>query len=155
MLPLFYFPIMIERQVRILSDYISRQNNATWREKQAFNDLVNHCEMLDSNYKDKTLYLERLASWYIDHIFELNQDHIKEISWEFFKHILLDKLAIILNTPSQYNYNSLENNILGLDIQNGNKLKPYGSVSRASELLIKDIIVNNTKDKYEPIKDRL
>ena len=121
----------------------------TWKEKKAFNDVVEHCTALDNHYKDKTLYLERLASWYIDHMFELNQDHIDEVSYEFVKHILIDKLSFILKTPSKYNYDSVENNIMALDIRNNNKLKPYGSISEAIKLFIKDAIVYNTKDEYE------
>ena len=121
----------------------------TWKEKKAFNDVVEHCTALDNHYKDKTLYLERLASWYIDHMFELNQDHIDEVSYEFVKHILIDKLSFILKTPSKYNYDSIENNIMALDIRNNNKLKPYGSISEAIELFIKDAIVYNSKDEYE------
>ena len=121
----------------------------TWKEKKAFNDVVEHCTALDNHYKDKTLYLERLASWYIDHMFELNQDHIDEVSYEFVKHILIDKLSFILKTPSKYNYDSIENNIMALDIRNNNKLKPYGSISEAIKLFIKDAIVYNTKDEYE------
>ena len=103
----------------------------TWKEKKAFNDVVEHCTYLDNHYKDKTMHLERLASWYIDHMFELNQDHIDEVSYEFVKHILIDKLSFILKTPSKYNYDSIENNIMALDIANNNKLKPYGSISEA------------------------
>ncbi len=121
----------------------------TWKEKKAFNDVVEHCTALDNHYKNKTLYLERLASWYIDHMFELNQDHIDEVSYEFVKHILIDKLSFILKTPSKYNYDSIENNIMALDIRNNNNLKPYGSISEAIELFIKDAIVYNTKDEYE------
>lgn len=121
----------------------------TWKEKKAFNDVVEHCTALDNHYKDKTLYLERLASWYIDHMFELNQDHIDEVSYEFVKHILIDKLSFILKTPSKYNYDSIENNIMALDIRNNNNLKTYGSISEAIELFIKDAIVYNTKDEYE------
>jgi hypothetical protein len=140
---------MIENKIKILSEYLSRQNNMTWKEKKAFNDVVEHCTALDNHYKDKTLYLERLASWYIDHMFELNQDHIDEVSYEFVKNILIDKLSFILKTPSKYNYDSIENNIMALDIRNNNKLKPYGSISEAIELFIKDAIVYNTKDEYE------
>ena len=82
-------------------------------------------------------------------MFELNQDHIDEVSYEFVKHILIDKLSFILKTPSKYNYDSIENNIMALDIRNNNKLKPYGSISEAIELFIKDAIVYNTKDEYE------
>ena len=122
----------------------------TWKEKKAFNDVVEHCTYLDNHYKDKTMHLERLASWYIDHMFELNQDHIDEVSYEFVKHILIDKLSFILKTPSKYNYDSIENNIMALDIANNNKLKPYGSISEAIELFVRDAIVYNTKDEYEP-----
>ena len=122
----------------------------TWKEKKAFNDVVEHCTYLDNHYKDKTMHLERLASWYIDHMFELNQDHIDEVSYEFVKHILIDKLSFILKIPSKYNYDSIENNIMALDIANNNKLKPYGSISEAIELFVKDAIVYNTKDEYEP-----
>lgn len=122
----------------------------TWKEKKAFNEIIEHCTALDTHYKDKTLYLERLSSWYVDHMFELNQDHISEVSYEFVKHILLDKLKFVLNTSSEYNYRSIEHNIIGLDITNKNKLRPYGSIAEAFKLLIKDVIVYNTKDKYEP-----
>jgi len=140
---------MIENKIKILSEYLSKQNNLTWKEKKAFNEVIEHCTSLENHYKNKTLHLERLASWYIDHIFELNQEHITEVSYEFIKHILVDKLCFILSTPSEYNYTSIENNIMALDIANNNKLKPYGSISEAIKLFVKDAIVYNTKDEYE------
>ena len=79
----------------------------------------------------------------------MNQDHIDKVSYEFIKHILLDKLKIILNTPADLNYQSIENNIFSLDISNGNKLQKQGDVSQAMKLYIRDIILYNTKDKYE------
>ena len=141
---------MIENKIKILSEYLSKQNNMTWKEKKAFNDIIEHCTALDGHYKDKTLHLERLASWYVDHMFELHQDHINEVSYEFVKHILIDKLCFILSTSSEYNYRSIENNIMALDIANNNKLKSYGSIYEAIKLFVKDAIVYNTKDEYEP-----
>tara|TARA_R100000951_G_scaffold8878_2_gene8035 strand:- start:3830 stop:4258 length:429 start_codon:yes stop_codon:yes gene_type:complete len=140
---------MIESKIKILSEYLSKQKNVTWRESKAFDEIVEHCLCLDNNYKDKTLYLERLASWYVDHMFELNQDHINEVSYEFVEGILLRKLKLILEIPAESNYTSIENNIMALDIENNNKLKAYGAISKAIKLLVKDILVYNTKDKYE------
>jgi len=140
---------MIDKRIKILSDYFSDKNNVSWRVLEALNYIIDYCTMLDKNYQDKTIYLERLSSWYIDHILELNQDHIDKVSYEFIKHILLDKLKIILNTPADLNYQSIENNIFSLDISNGNKLQKQGDVSQAMKLYIKDIILYNTKDKYE------
>lgn len=140
---------MIDKRIKILSDYFSDKNNVSWRVLEALNYIIDYCTMLDKNYQDKTVYLERLSSWYIDHILELNQDHIDKVSYEFVKHILLDKLKIILNTPADLNYQSIENNIFSLDISNGNKLQKQGDVSQAMKLYIKDIILYNTKDKYE------
>lgn len=140
---------MIDKRIKILSDYFSDKNNVSWRVLEALNYIIDYCTMLDKNYQDKTIYLERLSSWYIDHILELNQDHIDKVSYEFVKHILLDKLKIILNTPADLNYQSIENNIFSLDISNGNKLQKQGDVSQAMKLYIKDIILYNTKDKYE------
>jgi len=140
---------MIDKRIKILSDYFSDKNNVSWRVLEALNYIIDYCTMLDKNYQDKTIYLERLSSWYIDHILELNQDHIDKVSYEFIKHILLDKLKIILNTPADLNYQSIENNIFSLDISNGNKLQKQGDVSQAMKLYIRDIILYNTKDKYE------
>lgn len=140
---------MIDKRIKILSDYFSDKNNVSWRVLEALNYIIDYCTMLDKNYQDKTVYLERLSSWYIDHILELNQDHIDKVSYEFVKHILLDKLKIILNTPADLNYQSIENNVFSLDISNGNKLQKQGDVSQAMKLYIKDIILYNTKDKYE------
>jgi len=140
---------MIENKIKILSEYLSKQKNVTWRESKAFDEMVEHCIRLDNHYKEKTLYLERLASHYIDHIFELNQDDISEITYEFITKILLRRLKLALQTPSEYNYKSIEHNVLGLDIQNNNKIKDYGSVSEAIKLFVMDTIVHNTKDEYE------
>mgnify|MGYP003134084611 CR=1 FL=1 len=140
---------MIDKRIKILSDYFSDKNNVSWRVLEALNYIIDYCTMLDKNYQDKTVYLERLSSWYIDHILELNLDHIDKVSYEFVKHILLDKLKIILNTPADLNYQSIENNIFSLDISNGNKLQKQGDISQAMKLYIKDIILYNTKDKYE------
>ena len=38
---------------------------------------------------------------------------------------------------------------MALDIENNNKIKAYGAISKAIKLLVKDILVYNTKDKYE------
>jgi len=79
----------------------------------------------------------------------LNQDDISEITYEFITKILLRRLKLALQTPSEYNYKSIEHNVLGLDIQNNNKIKDYGSVSEAIKLFVMDTIVHNTKDEYE------
>lgn len=138
---------MIENRIKILSEYLSKQKNATWNEKKAFNDIVEHCLYMQDHYRDKTLYLERMCSWYVDHIIELNQDHISELSYDFLLLNVLGKLKNILEIPSKYNYLSVENNVLGLDIRNGNKIKPYGSVSEAIRLLVMDVVKYNTRDK--------
>ena len=138
---------MIENRIKILSEYLSKQKNATWNEKKAFNDIVEHCLNMQDHYRDKTLYLERMCSWYVDHIIELNQDHISELSYDFLLLNVLGKLKNILEIPSKYNYLSVENNVLGLDIRNGNKIKPYGSVSEAIRLLVMDVVKYNTRDK--------
>jgi hypothetical protein len=140
---------MIEERIKILSDYLSKQNNLTWAERKAFNDVVEYCYQLEKNFNDKTIYLERLCSWYIDHMFELYQDTIDEVSFEFIRDIILRKLKLILKSSPEYNYLSIENNILALDIRNGNKLKPYGSVKESMKLFVRDVIVYNTDHKYE------
>jgi len=145
--PIFF--IMIEERIKILSDYLSKQNNLTWAERKAFNDVVEYCYQLEKNFNDKTIYLERLCSWYIDHMFELYQDSIDEVSFEFIRDIILRKLKFILKSSPEYNYLSIENNILALDIRNGNKLKPYGSVKESMKLFVRDVIVYNTDNKYE------
>jgi hypothetical protein len=140
---------MIEERIKILSDYLSKQDNTTWREKDAFNDVVEYFSLLENTLNDKTIYLERLCSWYIDHMFELYQDTIDEVSFEFIRDIILRKLKLILKSSPEYNYLSIENNILALDIRNGNKLKPYGSVKESMKLFVRDVIVYNTDNKYE------
>lgn len=140
---------MIQERIKILSEYLSKQKNVTWRESKAFDEIVEHCIYLDNHYKDKTLHLERLASWYVDHMFELNQDHINKVSYEFVEGILLRKLKLILDIPAESNYTSIENNIMALDIQNNNKLKAHGAISKAIKLFVKDILLYHTKDKYE------
>jgi hypothetical protein len=139
---------MIEKRIKILSDYLTEQNNVPWRVNNAFNDIIDHCAMLDNNYKDKTKYLERLASWHIDHMIQLNEPSLDKLSFEFVKHILLDKLSLILKTPSKYNYISIENNVLGIDIENNNPIREQGKISEAIRLFIKDVILLNTKDEY-------
>ena len=140
---------MIDQRIKTVSDYLASQNNVPWRVSEAFNYMIDHCTMLDKNYKDKTKYVERLASWFIDHMIELNEPDLDKVSYEFVKHILLDKLAFILKTSSKYNYISIENNILGIDIENNNPIKQRGEVSEAMRLFVKDVIAFNTKDQYE------
>jgi len=140
---------MIQEKIKILSEYLSKQKNVTWRESKAFDEVVEHCIQLDNHYKDKSLHLERLASWYVDHMFELNQDSVDEVTYEFIVGVLLRKLVWILEMPAESNYISIENNMMALDIKNNNKLKPYGAISEAIKLFVKDAIVYNTKDKYE------
>ena len=140
---------MIDQRIKTVSDYLASQNNVPWRVSEAFNHMIDHCTMLDKNYKDKTKYVERLASWFIDHMIELNEPDLDKVSYEFVKHILLDKLAFILNTSSKYNYISIENNILGIDIENNNPVKQRGEISEAMRLFVKDVIAFNTKDQYE------
>jgi hypothetical protein len=82
-------------------------------------------------------------------MFELYQDDISEVSYEFVKRFLLNKLAMVLEMPSESNYISIENNIMALDIRNNNKLKPVGAISEAMKLFVKDAILYNTIDKYE------
>lgn len=144
---------MIEKRIKVLSDYLTEQNNVPWRVNEAFNTLIDHCTMLDNNYKNKTKYVERLASWYIDHMIELNEPQLKEITYEFIKDVLLTRLSLILKTPSDYNYTSIENNVLGIDIENNNAIKEYGSITEAMRLFVKDTLLINTKDNYETIKN--
>lgn len=59
---------MIDKRIKILSDYLKEQNNVPWRVIDAFNNIVEHTVFLENNYQEKTKYLERLASWYVDHM---------------------------------------------------------------------------------------
>lgn len=140
---------MIDKRIKILSDYLKEQNNVPWRVIDAFNNIVEHTALLENNYQEKTKYLERLASWYVDHMIELNEPELDKISYEFVKHILLGKLALILKTGAEYNYMSIENNIMGIDIENNNTLKKQGEISEAMRLYVKDVLLFNTKDQYE------
>lgn len=140
---------MIDKRIKILSDYLKEQNNVPWRVIDAFNNIVEHTAFLENNYQEKTKYLERLASWYVDHMIELNEPELDKISYEFVKHILLGKLALILKTGAEYNYMSIENNIMGIDIENNNTLKRQGEISEAMRLYVKDVLLFNTKDQYE------
>jgi len=144
---------MIEKRIKILSDYLKEQNNVPWRVIDALNNIIEHTLLLENNYQDKTKYLERLASWYVDHMIELNEPSLDKISYEFVKHILLDKLGLILKTDSKYNYMSIENNIMGIDIENNNALRKQGEVSDAMRLFVKDVLLFNTKDEYETTQD--
>lgn len=140
---------MIDKRIKILSDYLKEQNNVPWRVIDAFNNIIEHTSFLENNYQEKTKYLERLASWYVDHMIELNEPELDKISYEFVKHILLGKLALILKTGAEYNYMSIENNIMGIDIENNNTLKKQGEISEAMRLYVKDVLLFNTKDQYE------
>lgn len=144
---------MIDKRIKILSDYLKGQNNVPWRVIDAFNNIVEHTAFLENNYQEKTKYLERLASWYVDHMIELNEPELDKISYEFVKHILLGKLALILKTGAEYNYMSIENNIMGIDIENNNTLKKQGEISEAMRLYVKDVLLFNTKDQYETTQD--
>ena len=144
---------MIEERIKVLSNYLSEQGNINWRVNQAFNQIVDHCYVLQDTHNYNTKHLERLASWYVDHILELNQDNIKQVSYEFVKHILMDKLKFILNTPAEFNYRSIENNIFGIDIFNGNDIKKQGEVAESIKLFVKDVITYSTGKKYERTQD--
>lgn len=56
---------------------------------------------------------------------------------------------MILKTGAEYNYMSIENNIMGIDIENNNTLKKQGEISEAMRLYVKDVLLFNTKDQYE------
>ena len=144
---------MIKEDLETLSNYLSNRKDIGWRERKAFNSVVQYFDKMDNRFLDETVYIERMASWIIDHIFELNQDSIKEVSYGFVKNILLTRLSLILKMPSEINYRSLENNILAIDIQNRNEIKKQGSVSEALKMFIKDVIVNSTTKEYETVKD--
>lgn len=138
---------MIEQRIKTLSDYLSKKSDVTWREKEAFNQIIEHCLITQNHYNNKTRYVERLMSWYIDHMIELNQDEIDEVSMEFIQFILT-KLKWILESPAESNYMSIENNVIALDIKNNRNIRPYGQISESIELYVRDIINYNTIDKH-------
>lgn len=146
---------MSEKNIKILSDFIKKSKNATWREQKSFNEIIEHISLLEMNSNDKTIYLERICSWYVNHILELNSDHITEVSYEFFTDIILKKLKLILKIPSDYNYLSFENNVLGIDLSNKNKIQKHGVVRKAVKLFILDVMAYETKTDYETIQNRL
>ena len=47
---------MIENKIKILSEYLSKQNNMTWKEKKAFNEVIEHCTSLENHYKNKIFF---------------------------------------------------------------------------------------------------
>lgn len=146
---------MSEKNIKILSDFIKKSKDATWREHKSLNEIIEYISLLEMNSNDKTIYLERICSWYVNHILELNSDHITKVSYEFLTDIILKKLKLILKIPSDYNYLSLENNVLGIDLANKNKIQKHGAVREAIKLFILDVMAYETKTDYETIQNRL
>jgi len=144
---------LIEKDLKILAELVQEKGN--WKQKQSFNDVVNHCDFLDNNFKDKTKYLEKLVAWYIAFRLEMNDEKWETVSEFHVRHLLLRPLAILLNQPLETYLTRIENNVQSIRLDNDQPFLKQGSVIDDFRNIIKDFIALETKDMYARTENRL
>lgn len=144
---------MIEKDLKILAELV--QEKGSWKQKQSFNKVVNHCDFLDNNFKDNTKYLEKLVAWYIGFRLEMNDEKWETVSDFHVRHLLLQPLAILLNQPLETYLTRIENNIQLIRLDNNQPFLKQGSVIDDFRDIIKDFIALETKDMYARTENRL
>ena len=144
---------MIEKDLKILAELV--QEKGSWKQKQSFNKVVNHCDFLDNNFKDNTKYLEKLVAWYIGFRLEMNDEKWETVGDFHVRHLLLQPLAILLSQPLETYLTRIENNIQLIRLDNNQPFLKQGSVIDDFRDIIKDFIALETKDMYARTENRL
>ena len=144
---------MIEKELNILKELI--QEKANWKQKEAFNKVVNHCDFLDNNFKDKSKFLEIFTAWYISFKIEFNNEKWKCVDDFYVKHLILDQLNIVLSTPIETYLTRIENDIQLIALDNEKPFFKSGSIVKTFRKIIRDFVAQKTKDNYAEYKNRL
>lgn len=138
---------MIEKDLEILKELVESKGN--WIAKKSFDKVVNHCDFLDENFKDKSKYLERFSAWFIDQSIMTNINKWEYVNEFTVRKLLLDRLSMILHMPIKNTLKSIEYSIQYIDITNKRNARKDGQTSDIFGKIIKDFIAQETKDKYE------
>lgn len=142
---------MIE-DLKNISELVEKHGN--WKQKKSFNKVINHCDFLDENFKDKSVYLERLCAWYIAFRLEMNNERWEEVGDFEIKNFLLNPLNIILKSPIENSLLRIENEVQLIEMNNGRPFLKNTDISKTFSLIIRDFVAKNTKDNYAGTKDR-
>jgi len=142
---------MIE-DLKSISELVER--HGSWKQKKSFNKVVNHCDFLDENFKDKSLYLERLCAWYIAFRLEMNNEKWEEVSDFHVNKLILDPLNIILKSPIENSLCRIENEVQLIEMSNGRPFLKEGVVSDTFSKIIRDFVAKQTKDNYARTKNK-
>lgn len=138
---------MIEKDLQILKELVESKGN--WIAKKSFDKVVNHCNFLDENFKDKSKYLERFSAWFIDQSIMTNINKWEYVDEFTVRKLLLDRLSVILHMPIKNTLKSIEYSIQYIDITNKRNARKDGQTSDIFGKIIRDFIAQETKDKYE------
>jgi hypothetical protein len=138
---------MIEKDLEILKELVESKGN--WIAKKSFDKVVNHCDFLDENFKDKSKYLERFSAWFIDQSIMTNINKWEYVNEFTVRKLLLDRLSMILHMPIKNTLKSIEYSIQYIDITNKRNARKDGQTSDIFGKIIRDFIAQETKDKYE------
>ena len=138
---------MIEKDLQILKELVESKGN--WIDKKSFDKVVNHCDFLDENFKDKSKYLERFSAWFIDQSIMTNINKWEYVNEFTVRKLLLDRISMILHMPIKNTLKSIEYSIQYIDITNKRNARKDGQTSDIFGKIIRDFIAQETKDKYE------
>jgi hypothetical protein len=144
---------MIEKDLKTLLEVVEK--NGTWKQKKAYNNIVNHCDFLDNNFKEKSEFVEKFVAWYIDQSLMTNIDKWESLSELHIKKLLLDKISFILSYPIEKTLRSIEYSVLYIDLSNNVEPKEQGFVSSTFKDIIRDYVAKKTKDNYATTENKL
>lgn len=142
---------MIE-DLKNISELVEKHGN--WKQKKSFNKVVNHCDFLNENFKDKSVYLERLCAWYIAFRLEMNNEKWEEVGDFEVKNFLLNPLNIILKSPIENSLLRIENEVQLIEMNNGRPFLNNTDISKTFSLIIRDFLAKQTKDNYARTKNK-
>jgi hypothetical protein len=142
---------MIE-DLKNISELVEKHGN--WKQKKSFNKVINHCDFLDENFKDKSVYLERFCAWYIAFRLEMNNEKWEEVGDFEVKNFLLNPLNIILKSPIENSLLRIENEVQLIEMNNGRPFLKNTDISKTFSLIIRDFVAKQTKDNYARTKDK-
>lgn len=124
------------------------EKHGSWKQKKSFNKVVNHCDFLDENFKDKSIYLEKLCAWYIAFRLEMNNERWDSVSDFHVKKLILEPLNIILKSPIENSLCRIENEVQLIEMDNGRPFFKENEVSKTFSKIIRDFVAKQTKDNY-------
>jgi len=142
---------MIE-DLKNISELVEKHGN--WKQKKSFNKVINHCDFLDENFKDKSVYLERFCAWYIAFRLEMNNEKWEEVGDFEVKNFLLNPLNIILKSPIENSLLRIENEVQLIEMNNGRPFLKNTDISKTFSLIIRDFVAKQTKDNYARTKNK-